>query len=204
MIDDLEDGAQRIGIAIALGSLAMEVKQIAPDRVRRFLAIAEQLVKRLIALLLAVLHEGGDKVGTMNGRNPGRLHALAQRMGLGETLAMTRLAVQRGVKGLQAARLFRVGQGRIVGDVVDRAGEGVERRDMRAQRLWQEERADREILVARALAGRCLDGVCIANEVRRVHNAIFSFSRWFTGFSPDCKASGRAPETIRQEGALRR
>ena len=55
----------------------------------------------------------------------------------------------------------------IVGDVVDRARIGVEDRDPRPQRLRQQERADREILVSGALARRGFGGGCGGGQSRR-------------------------------------
>jgi hypothetical protein len=69
-----------------------------------------------------------------------------------------RLADQCAVEAVEARDLVGRGEIGIVGDVVDRAGIGVEIRDLGAQRLWQQERADREVLVPGALARRRLSG----------------------------------------------
>jgi hypothetical protein len=62
------------------------------------------------------------------------------------------LAADRRGEAVQPRQLVGRRQRRIVGDVVDRPGEGVIGGDVRPERARQQQRADGKVLVGRALA----------------------------------------------------
>ena len=116
-----------------------------------------QFVPGRIAALDRVLAERGQQVLGVPGGDPGFRQTVAQQDAAGR--AAIGLAEQHGLHPVKARNLVGGVQRRAVGNVVGVTGKGVERVDMRAQRLADQGGADREILVAPVLAGPFLDGL---------------------------------------------
>ncbi len=156
MVDHLQRAAQGVARRVAGRVFAVQVEQVAPDRVGRERAIAEQVVPVVVAQLDRVLLEGGDEIDAVLRRDAGLGQARAQAVG-GREGGVFGVAPGDGVlEALEAADLVLRRQRRVVGDVVDRPGEAVEGRDVRPQARRQQPGADGEVLVARALARRRL------------------------------------------------
>jgi hypothetical protein len=82
VIEDLQGGAERVGGGIACRVLAMQIQQVAPDRVGGEAAVAEQFAPVGVAQLHRVLLEGGDQVSAARTRHAGSGEAFAQAAGL--------------------------------------------------------------------------------------------------------------------------
>ena len=152
VVQDLQGVAQRVGIRVQLGPLAMQVEQEAADRRGRQRAIAEEILPVVVAKLDGVAPEGGEQVERMLRRHAGRRQAGAQGLRLGQPGGGLGRPRQGAREGIEPRDLVVGRQRRVVADIVGGAHEGVEGRDMRAQRRGQQPRADLKVLVPGALA----------------------------------------------------
>ena len=147
---------------VARFAFAVQVEEVAADGGRRLVAITHQIVPILIAQFGRVALEGGHEIDTVLRRNAGLDQARAQPVCLLETGDVANSSRDRLLEPVEPGHLLVGRKTRIVGDVVDGAGEAVKQGHVRAQLRRDQYRADREILVVRALAGRGLDqgGLC--------------------------------------------
>ena len=149
VIDELQGRTDRVGTAQVLRrGGAEQMQQQPPDRVGRAAAVVQQFGVVGVAVLDRVLREGGEQVAEGLQRQPVRRDDRAQAQ---EDRIAGRRAAFDAVELLpisgESAQTFFGRKLALVGDVVGRAGEGIDRRDGRPQRSRQQARADGEILV---------------------------------------------------------
>ena len=149
MIDDLQCGAQRVVGRPAIAAFAVDVADEAADRHRRQRAIADQIVPIAIAQFCDVEPERGEQILRVLRRKVmrGELGAKPHR----DRVAVV-LAGKPGIEAIEQLEFFGRRQRRVVGDVVGRAHEIVERQDRPAMARSNEPGRHREILIPVALA----------------------------------------------------
>ena len=149
VIDDLQRGAQRVVGRPAIAAFAVDVADETADRHGRQRAISDQIVPIAIAQFCDVELERGEQILRMLRREimRGELGAQPHR----DRVAVV-LAGQPGIEAIEQLEFFGRRQRRVVGDVVRRAHEIVERQDRPAMAPSNEPGRHREILIPVALA----------------------------------------------------
>ena len=102
VVQHLQRIAQRIGIRVELGALAVQIEQETADRRGGQRAVAEQILPVAIAKLGRIVLEGGEQVERVLRRHAGRGQARAQRLRLGQRRGRLRRPGQR--KGERSSR----------------------------------------------------------------------------------------------------
>ena len=150
VVDDLQSRAERVVGRPGGAQFAVHVEDVAPDRHGRQRAIGDELVPVGVAQLGDVKAERIEQVLRVLWRQAALLQHRGELDAFGFVIAF---AEQAALEAVEPRELFRAIERRVIGDVVGNAHEFVKGENRRAVPALDQPGGDREILVARALAG---------------------------------------------------
>jgi hypothetical protein len=165
VVDDLQRGAERVRSRPDRRALPVHVEHESADRRGRKRAIIHQLRPVGVTAFFDVEPKGLEKIERMLGRETVLAELEPQRLSLRIGRAA---AAERCVKTVEKGKLALRRKGGMIGDVIGRSHEPIERQDRAATLGADEPRRDGKVLVAVGLAGAGLAGIGHAGPASRI------------------------------------